>query len=88
MRLDGPVCTKFKRVCADSTNISILTKRATMVEIQVTFYHMSTEEISSGKLPLPLNFQDPLNRQRWSMLAPIAYLPAPATKYVPQSRRS
>ena len=59
MRLDEPVGTKFKRVCADFTDIAVLTKRATMGEIQVTFCHMSIGEIPSEKLPLPLTLQFP-----------------------------
>ena len=39
MRSDEPNGTKFKHVHADSTNIALLTKRATPGNIQVTFDH-------------------------------------------------
>ena len=39
MRVDGLADVKFKHVCIDFPNLSILTKSSTPSELQVEFYH-------------------------------------------------
>ena len=41
MILDNPYVTKFKRLCADFSHLTIITKSATPGEIQVTYGHAS-----------------------------------------------
>ena len=49
MRRDEPAGTKFKHVCADFPNLSLLAKRTNTVKIQVTFGHASVGENSFGE---------------------------------------
>ena len=46
--LDDLSITKLKVVCAYFPNITLLAKRATLGEIQVTFVHVSVENNSLG----------------------------------------
>ena len=46
MRLDNPYGAKFKFIFVDFPNVMILTKSATLGEIQVTFHHASFGEKS------------------------------------------
>ena len=39
-----PSIVKFKHVCTDFPNITILTKSSTLGEVQVTFYHVTIGE--------------------------------------------
>ena len=47
MRTSEPAGEKFKYVCGNFPNLAILTKRATLGDVQLTFVHVSV-----GKTPL------------------------------------
>ena len=78
---------KFKCVCADLPNISILTKETKTVEFQVMFYHMTFGNKSLGKLTPISPFQDPLNFQHFLPLTLGTTTPSMATRYASCSQR-
>ena len=49
MRTSNPDSEKFKHVCKDSPNLTILTKSATSGELQLVFTHVSIGNKSHGK---------------------------------------
>ena len=80
MRVSDPANEKFKRVCNDFPNITILAKSATPGEVQMTFITCTLEKNPCGNNLLHFPWKDHLTHLLSLRLMPTSPLPSPATR--------